>query len=129
MEGGVKLKNNYENNTAIPNKKNDLQELLEQNLEISQQILKISKKLNSYVRFMRIMGFVKILLILTPLIVAYIYVPKLIDQFKDNPSSYVDMILDSYMGGIINSATKNIDNNIDPNNIPPEYKELLKKQK
>jgi len=56
----------------------DLFDLLEQNMELSKEILEISRYIKKYVVFQRIMTFVKIFIILIPILLAFIYLPPLL---------------------------------------------------
>jgi hypothetical protein len=61
----------------------DIKKLLEQNLELNQKIYKICRKLNNYMIWSQIYGFLKIIIIVVPLILAYFYLaPYLTSALK-----------------------------------------------
>lgn len=60
------------------NEEKRLTELLEKNLELSNEILEISKYVKKYIVFQKIMVFVKIFLILIPILLALVYLPPLL---------------------------------------------------
>ncbi|MCK9438905.1 MAG: hypothetical protein WCY43_03185 [Patescibacteria group bacterium] len=62
------------------NEEKKMTELLEKNLELSNEILEISKYIKKYIVFQRIMIFVKIFLILIPILFALVYLPPLLSR-------------------------------------------------
>lgn len=63
----------------------DLKSLLEQNLALSQEILAMSSYIKSYIRWQKIFGWVKVLVVAVPIILGIIYLPS---ALKSVLSSY-----------------------------------------
>lgn len=66
-----------------------LTDLLQANLERSEEILKISREVKKYMRWQSIWSTIRTLLIVAPLIVGFIYLPPLI---KDYIASYQSLL-------------------------------------
>ena len=60
------------------NQPKNLNELLQANLERSEEILQISKDIKRYIRWQQIWGILRFLLIVIPIIIGFIYLPPLI---------------------------------------------------
>lgn len=63
-------------------KKNEYQELrdlLQKNIDLSEQVLDYVKKNHAHLLFARILSYIKIAIILIPLIVGFIYLPEIVD--------------------------------------------------
>jgi len=77
--------NNLENKQNKQNKKEiDLEKLLKKNLNVSQEILEISKYIKKYIFWRKVIGIVKVLIILIPIILGIIYLPPIIEDSLDN---------------------------------------------
>ena len=63
-----------------PSLDEQLKKLLEENLEYSKAIYDSVQKTRQYIFWGQVMGFVKLLLIIIPIILAIIYLPPLIQQ-------------------------------------------------
>ncbi|HNV12874.1 MAG TPA: hypothetical protein PK686_04070 [bacterium] len=72
---------NNDNNEQLKNENNredgSLSVLLEENIKISNEILEISKYIKKYIFFQKVMVFVKLFLILIPIILAFAFLPFL----------------------------------------------------
>ncbi|MFH1745230.1 MAG: hypothetical protein ABH881_03640 [bacterium] len=101
--------------TIMVDKKNDeLQDILEENLKLTKEIYKISKKMNSYIIWGRVFGILKILIFVVPFILAIIYLPPLLEGlFGQYQGLFKDVGIDF--------------NGIDINSISPEMIDQLKK--
>lgn len=66
----------------------EISNLLEENLKLNKEIYQLVKKTATYIRWLRVMDFVKLFLIIVPLIAAWIYLPQLIQTLS---SSYMDI--------------------------------------
>jgi len=66
----------------------ELSKLIEENIKLNKEMHVMVKKTATYVKWLRVMDFVKLLLILIPLIAAWIYLPQLLESFS---SSYMDI--------------------------------------
>jgi hypothetical protein len=110
----------------------EIKKLLEQNLELTKEIYSMTRKIKGYITFQKFMSLVYILLIVVPIVLSIIYLPPLLkgvfDQYKDVlglPSGS-----NSSIQGLLNGASSNLNlNNVDINNLPPQVKALLNKNK
>ena len=58
--------------------RDDLALLLEQNLALTEEIYRLTKKVHNYITFSKIMGLVQLIFIFAPLILAAIYLPPML---------------------------------------------------
>ncbi|PKL72497.1 hypothetical protein CVV26_01245 [Candidatus Kuenenbacteria bacterium HGW-Kuenenbacteria-1] len=58
-----------------------IKKLQEENLEYSKEILKLNKKIYSYIFWEKIFGVIKMALIIIPIIITLIYLPKLLEEY------------------------------------------------
>ena len=58
----------------------EIKKLLEKNLKLNEEILERLKKVHRFVIWQRVMGFVKILLIVVPLVLGLIYLPAILEN-------------------------------------------------
>ncbi len=65
-----------------PMSESELKKLLEENLALSKEIQAISKKTATYLKWLRITDILKILIILIPLIAAWLYLPNILSSFS-----------------------------------------------
>lgn len=69
------------------NEKNKIIELLEKNLKVSRQILKLSKKTQKWIIWQKIRSVVYFILIIAPIILAAFYLPPilsgLLEQYQE----------------------------------------------
>jgi hypothetical protein len=77
----------------------DLEKLLKQNLTISQVILDISRYIKKYVFWKKVIGLVKVFIILVPIILGIIYLPPMIEKGLSN----INDNLNNHLSNIINS--------------------------
>lgn len=61
----------------------DFKIIQEQNEQIRSQLEQLTRKVNRYILMSQIWSWIKVILIVGPLIVAYIYLPPLVKQFFD----------------------------------------------
>jgi hypothetical protein len=64
-----------------------LESLLRENLELSKKIFHQNKKIQRRMTFMAVSDGLRILLIVVPLIIALIYLPPLLKNYKKSPPS------------------------------------------
>jgi len=69
--------------------KDGLKELIEKNIKWSQVIYEQNKKINRRLTWMVVTGYIKLAIILAPLIIALIYLPPLIKDFIDQYGSVI----------------------------------------
>ncbi len=96
----------------------NLQKLLEENLALNKQILKLTKKNNQMLNWQKAWGFLKVFLIIVPLILGAIYLPPLLEKAVNFSQNFFGI-------------NKTIDNfnpaKIDFKKLTPEILEKLKK--
>ena len=101
-------------------------ELLKKNLELNKEIYKMVKGIRHYVFWQRVWGAFKLILILTPIILGAIYLPKFLSDLNEKYSSLLNFSANP-IENLINSGTNNIDlDSIDLNNLPSGVKSLIK---
>ena len=61
-----------------PNESEDIKAMLAENLEMNKEILVYVKKINTYIGWQRIYGWVKFFIILIPIIIGVLYLPPFI---------------------------------------------------
>lgn len=74
----------------------DLQALLRENLEMTKEIRAMVRHINVYVAWQRIFGWLKLLLILIPVILGIIYLPPI---FSDAYHNFLQLITGSINAG------------------------------
>lgn len=89
-------------------KEDDLRKLLEKNLELSEEMHKMLKKISKYIFWQQVFNILKLLIIVVPIILGIIYLPPL-------------------LGDLISQYSEFLKNPIDAGNL--ELLEMLKKQK
>ncbi|MEI6529473.1 MAG: hypothetical protein WCN88_03700 [Candidatus Falkowbacteria bacterium] len=62
-------------------------QLLRESLDQNAEILKISRDIKKYMRLQNIWGTLRLLLIIGPIILGFIYLPPLINQYIDSYKS------------------------------------------
>lgn len=67
----------------------ELHDLVEENLKVSQEILKLTKYIRKYIVWQKILSWIKLFLIIVPLILALTYLPPFLSGFS---SSFQDLI-------------------------------------
>ena len=134
MVANTNLNEEKHEDKAAPDKQAEITSMIEETRDMAKQTLKMTKKIKSYIFFLQVFNLLKLLLILTPIIAAWVYLPRLIEDFKVNPQALMESsFLTPYIEGIVGSAASKLDpssidlNKIDVDKLPPEYKNLLKK--
>lgn len=61
--------------------------LLQKNLERSDEILRLSKEIKVFIRWQQAWGFIRLLIIVVPIILGFIYLPPLIREAMDSYQS------------------------------------------
>ena len=61
--------------------------LLRRNLELSEEILKKTEYIKSYVKWQKIFGFVNFFIIIVPIIIGIIYLPPIIRDYLNQITS------------------------------------------
>ena len=68
----------------------DLAILLKQNLLVSQEIERLTKRIYSFIVFSRVMWWVKLLIVVIPLIMAFVYLPPFVQTIIN---SYNELLM------------------------------------
>ncbi len=96
----------------------DMKKLIEQNIELSKKILKLSKRNNKMLNWQKLWGFLKVVLIFIPIILGFIYLPPL---FEGMLEFYRDLLG-------LSENVKNLDSSfIDFEKLTPEFIKNFKK--
>ncbi len=61
--------------------------LLQLNLEKTEEILKISRDIKNYIKWQRIWSTVRLILIIAPIIIGFLYLPSLFREYVDSYKS------------------------------------------
>lgn len=90
---------------------NDLVDLLKENIKLSKAILKNTTDTANAMKWMKIMSFMRILLIIIPLILAILYIPPFLESIIGNFSQFYGgeqlNILDQFKN--LNPSSINLD--------------------
>ena len=86
MEAGKNVNNleieNNEQGDMVLVSNSDLQEVIKKNVELSQEILKISKYIKRYVFWQKIFNYFKLALIVIPIALAILYLPPFLKEIS-----------------------------------------------
>ncbi len=97
----------------------EIKELLQKNIELSEEILKLTKKSHNILFWQRVFGVLKVLLIVIPIILGFIYLPPLFNKAVNYYKEFLDTT----------AAVKKLDpRGIDYDKITPEFIKNLKKE-
>ena len=69
--------------------KEEMRQMLEENKKMLQEILKNSKKMNHFIISQQVFGFLKLLVIIVPLVLGYLYLTPLL---KDALAQYQEIL-------------------------------------
>lgn len=107
------------------NSQNEIKEMLEKNLKMTEEIYAMTKKIKHFVTFQKIISFVWLIIIVVPVILSIIYLPPLL---KGVFSQYQELL-----GGTPNFSIENLlkggAGQIDLKNISPELLNAIKEKK
>lgn len=93
----------------------EILKLLKENLEISQEVLRLSQKVQRYIFWQKIIGWFYIVLIVVPIILALIYLPPLL---KNVFGQYQDLLGQVDAGqGQINQLKQELPANLNLNDL------------
>lgn len=93
----------------------EIKKLLEENLALNEEIYKMVKKINRFVVWQRIFGFLKILIIVVPIVLGILYLPPVLKELLAQYQSILGM------GQDLNPQ------NIDLNSLSPDLLKFIKK--
>lgn len=103
----------------LPGNSMQIVELLEKNLAMTQEILKITKSIKSYLFWGKIYGAIKFIIIIVPLILGAIYLPSILKNLFGQYQGLLNSLNNPAAGVNVKS--------IDLNNLPPEIRKVLVK--
>jgi len=72
---------------ADTNNSEAILKLLQLNLEKTEEILKISQDTKNYIKWQRIWSTVRLVLIIAPIIIGFLYLPSLLKEYFDSYKS------------------------------------------
>ena len=75
------VKNKGKNDIDFGKQINRIETLLQENLEMNKEMKIMIRHINTYVAWQRIFAWLKLLLILIPLVIGFIYLPPLFKDF------------------------------------------------
>ncbi len=73
----------------IKEEKADIAKLLEETRDLARETRDLAAKTHNYIKWVRVMDFIKVLLIVLPIIAAWLYLPSLINLFS---AGYGDLL-------------------------------------
>lgn len=113
----------------------EIKKLVEENLKLTEEIYKMTKKMKRYITFQKIVSFIYLFLIIAPIIIGIIYLPPLLKNFYSQYSELLGGGTGFNIGDILKGgqvpAELNLNGidlkNIDVNKLPPDLQKYLKK--
>lgn len=111
----------------MPNQEEELKKLLEKNIELTEQILKLTKSIKHFITFQKFMSFVYLLIIVVPIVLSIIYLPPLLSGFFRQYQELLGVgapagVTDLFKGGLPSLDNLNLQGvdlkNIDFKNLP-----------
>ena len=78
------IKSSHDNSSNLMEQQN---KLLQRNLELSQEILEKTEAIRVYIKWQKIWSTVRMLIIIIPLVIGFIYLPPLIKDYLAKLSS------------------------------------------
>jgi hypothetical protein len=88
-------KKNTENNEELGEffeKGLELNNLIKENIKVSQEILELTKYIKKYVVWQKIFSLMKLFLIIIPIILAFIYLPPVLKSFSESIQGLVGSV-------------------------------------
>lgn len=67
-----------ENNLSIAEMREEMKELMNKNISLSEDVLALTKKINNFIVWQKVFGVVKIVIFIIPIILGFIYLPPLL---------------------------------------------------
>lgn len=112
----------------------DIQKILEEIRDLSRENHKMTKKIKRFVTISEVMGIIKLALIITPIVLGFIYLPPILKDIANTYKNLLGIGQNGNGGGIIENLINQFpgfNRNMDFENIemPPELMKLLNKEK
>lgn len=70
----------------------ELNDLVRENLKVSQEILSLTKYIKKYIVWQKIFSWIKLFLIVIPIILAFIYLPPFLKDFSASIQGLVESV-------------------------------------
>jgi hypothetical protein len=105
-------------NEDVPLTDNDLREMVQKNLQLSEEMHAMMKKMDHFIFWSRFTSFLKIFLIIVPLALSFIYLSPLL---KNTLSQYQELL---DMGQTVGGAATGVD----LKTLSPELQKLIPKK-
>ena len=67
-------------NLEVKEMREEMKELMNKNISLSEDVLVLTKKINNFVIWQRIFGVVKIVIFVIPLVLGFMYLPTLLEN-------------------------------------------------
>lgn len=119
-------------------KNEEVKDLLKKNLELTEEIYKMTKKIKHFITFQQVMSVIYIILIVAPIILGIVFLPPLLknifSQYQgllggEDGGNLMENLLKSGGGGLdlknLNLGGLNLDK-IDVNQLSPELRKMVK---
>ncbi len=104
----------------------DIKGLLKKNLELTEEIYKMTKSVKHFVTLQRIFGVIKLLIIIVPIVLGIIYLPPLIENLVKQYQGLLG-ITKNPIESLLKSGVDESDLYcIDRSKVPPELQKYLK---
>lgn len=79
------------------------EKMIKESLKLTEEIHKMTKSIKSYLMWQQIFSFVKIVIFLAPIILGFIFLPRLIQDFTNNPGKLLN---NSFFSTYLQSLTE-----------------------
>ncbi len=70
----------------------ELNDLVRENIKVSQEILSLTKYIKKYIIWQKIFSWIKLFLIVVPIVLAFIYLPPVLKDFSESVQGLVGSI-------------------------------------
>ncbi len=109
----------------------EMKKMLNENLALTEDIHKMTKKINNFVIMSRVFTFIKVLIILIPLLIGIFYLPPIVKNMIPKVKSVIEQYKEllGLNQGINNLGEKGTVNlgDIDVDQMSPELRKLLER--
>jgi hypothetical protein len=107
-------------------KDEDIKGLLKKNLELTEEIYKMTKGVKRFVTMQRIFTVLKLLIIVVPIVLGIIYLPPLIENLVKQYQDLLGITKNPFESLLKSGVDESDLNCIDRSKIPPELQKYLK---
>lgn len=106
-----------------------IEKLIEQNLKLTEEIFRMTKKIKGYISFQKVVSFIYLLLIVVPLILGIIYLPPLLGNVFNQYNQFLGsegLNVNDIFKGLNNPSGGNLDN-INTEKLSPDLRSEVEK--